>query len=99
MGKLYMDLETDPPRRVARRELHLVWRAEPPNYSTPPRNLIAISSSLEAARELNELMEKGAMTRTAALRDPETDPQTRKKLLEEEDRIAQAYRYLAMQIR
>ena len=44
-------------------------------------------------------MEREAITRSAALHTTNTDPQTRRQLLAEESRIAQAYHYLAARSR
>ena len=96
MGKLYQDPEGWLPRRRARSSLQLTWRAEPWHYPLEPRVRRPPS---HAAKELNELMEREAITRSAALHTTNTDPQTRRQLLAEESRIAQAYHYLAARSR
>ena len=99
MGRLYEDPDGHSSHRMAGPRLQLGWRAEPQQYPVPHRKLTARCSPFHASKELERLMEKEATARTEILNDPGTTPETRKRLLEEEKQITQAYRCLAARFR
>ena len=89
MGKLYGDPRGDTLPRQIRPKVALQWRAEPLNDLCPaprPRRV---------ARELQGIMEGEAAKRSSLICDPNTEPHIRKRLLEQEELLAQAYHYLA----
>ena len=93
MDKMYQDAGDQPVSRVLRPEVKLQWREEPleylPKQHAPPR----------VARELENLMELEASRRSTAIVAPDTDPLVRKQLIQEEERLAQAYHYLSTRTR
>ena len=93
MDRMYQDAGDQPVSRVLRPEVKLQWREEPleylPKQHAPPR----------VARELEKLMELEASKRSTAIAAPDTDPLARKQLIQEEERLAQAYHYLSTRTR
>lgn len=89
MDKMYQDAGDQPVSRVLRPEVKLQWREEPLEY--PPKQ----HAPLRVARELENLMELEASRRSTAIVAPDTDPLVRKQLIQEEERLAQAYHYLS----
>jgi ADP-ribose pyrophosphatase YjhB (NUDIX family) len=89
MGKLYQDPGRGTVTRSSvRPKVSLHWRTErllEPCKGRPPR----------VATELQTLMEEEKLRRSAAIRAPDTEPHTRKQLIEQEELLAQAYHYLA----
>ena len=86
---MYQDAGDQPVSRVLRPEVKLQWRKEPLEY--PPKQ----HAPLRVARELENLMELEASRRSTAIVAPDTDPLVRKQLIQEEERLAQAYHYLS----
>ena len=75
--------------RVLRPKVRLQWREEPLKYPTKSH------APLRVAQELKSLMEREASRRSTAIVAPDTDPLVRKQLIQEEERLAQAYHYLS----
>ena len=93
MGKLYDSPEKGVVSRQIKPKVALQWRAEPLNSPIPG------PKSKRVARELQEIMTEEAARRSSLIGDPNTEPHVRKRLLEEEERLSQAYRYLATYIK
>ena len=88
MGKLYQDPARGTVTRSVRPKVSLHWRTErllEPCKGRPPR----------VATELQTLMEEEKLKRSTAICAPDTEPHTRKQLIEQEELLAQAYHYLA----
>ena len=92
MGKMYQDPGDKMHQavsRVLRPKVRLQWREEPLKYPTKSH------APLRVAQELKSLMEREASRRSTAIVAPDTDPLVRKQLIQEEERLAQAYHYLS----
>ena len=92
MGKMYQDpgdKTLQPVSRVLRPKVRLQWREEPLKYPTKSH------APLRVAQELKSLMEREASRRSSAIVAPDTDPLVRKQLIQEEERLAQAYHFLS----
>jgi len=93
MGKMYQNPEKRTVSRILKPRVKLQWREEPLRYPSKSR------APSREARELNSLMEADAAQRSAAIAAPGTNPLVRRQLIEEEERLAQAYHHLATRSR